>query len=65
VAATDFLPTLDFIMAVHPQVDLYTQKVEAFMAKYPKVTGKGTNTATQNTGINSTVKNDARCVDFP
>jgi TB2/DP1, HVA22 family len=29
-------------MAVHPQVDLYTQKVEAFMGKYPKVTGKGT-----------------------
>jgi TB2/DP1, HVA22 family len=59
-----FLPTLDFIMAVHPQVDLYTQKVEAFMAKYPKVTGKGTNTATQSTSINSTVKNDARAVSI-
>jgi TB2/DP1, HVA22 family len=40
-------------MAVHPQVDLYTQKVEAFMAKYPKVTGKGTKIPqqAQNTGI--------------
>lgn len=32
-------------MAIHPQVELYTQKVEAFMGKYPKVTGKGASDA--------------------
>jgi hypothetical protein len=28
-------------MANHPQIEMYTAKVDAFMAKYPKITMKG------------------------